>query len=371
MIEIMSINAITIGPRFRRDFSGVEALAVSIKAVGLLQPPGVTPDGRLLWGECRLRACRNLGWTAIPVTVRDVEPSDWTAVEAAENFARKDFTLSEAVAIKRALEPKLKAEAEVRRKAGTLVQSLHKGKTREHAAAVTGFSHETLRKAEAVVEAAETEPAKFAKLAVDMDRTGRVEGPYKRLRVARQAEAIRAEPPPLPGKGPYRVIVADPPWPYELRRSDPSHRATHPYPQMSLAEIAALDVPSIASPDAILWLWTTNHHMREAFTVVDAWGFEHKTILTWAKDRIGYGDWLRGQTEHVLFAVRGSPVVTLAAHSTLLRASVGAHSQKPAEFFELVKALCPAPPGGYLELFARQTRPGWDSWGDEVNVAAE
>jgi hypothetical protein len=72
-----------------------------------------------------------------------------------------------------------------------------------------------------VVEAAETEPEKYGKLLEDMDRTGRVNGVYKRLNIAKQAELIRKEPPPLPGNGPHRVIVADPPWPYEIRDEDP------------------------------------------------------------------------------------------------------------------------------------------------------
>src|SRR5262245_60971158 len=60
----------------------------------------------------------------------------------------------------------------------------------------------------------------------------------------------------------------------------------------------------------ILWLWTTNYYLRHAYTVLDAWGYEAKTILTWAKDRFGNGDWLRSRTEHCLLAVRGKPVVT-------------------------------------------------------------
>ena len=97
--------------------------------------------------------------------------------------------------------------------------------------------------------AAEAEPDRFGGLLADMDRTGRVNGVFKRLRVAQQAAAIRVEPPPLPGRGPYRVIVADPPWPYDVDTPDPRDRATYPYPQMSLAEIAALDVGSIAAPE--------------------------------------------------------------------------------------------------------------------------
>jgi hypothetical protein len=87
----------------------------------------------------------------------------------------------------------------------------------------------------AIAKAAKVEPGKFGKLKEDMDRTGRVDGPFKRLKVMRQAAAIRQEEPSLPGRGPYRVIVADPPWPYEIRKEDPSHRGIHPYPSMSIA----------------------------------------------------------------------------------------------------------------------------------------
>ena len=240
---------------------------------------------------------------------------------------------------------------------------MHGGKTRDKIGALAGVSGRTVEKIAKVVEAAEAEPERYGKLLADMDRTGQVNGVYKRLRVIQQAEQLRAAPPPLPG-GPYRVIVADPPWPYEKRTEDPSNRATYDYPAMSIAAICALPVRSLADDDSILWLWTTNHHMREAFDVVDAWGFEQKTILTWAKDRFGTGDWLRGQTEHVLFAVRGRPIVTLTNESTRLDAPVGAHSAKPEAFFCLVErtlpglALCRAvrpPAAGRLGLLGQRS----------------
>lgn len=108
--------------------------------------------------------------------------------------------------------------------------------------------------------------------------------------------------------------------------------------------------------------------MRPAFDVLDAWGFTHKTILTWAKNNFGCGEWLRGQTEHVLMAARGQPVKELTHQTTLLHAPVRAHSQKPDEFYKLVEKLCPAP--RYAELFARRSRPNWDGHGDEVGSAA-
>src|SRR5262249_39877779 len=113
----------------------------------------------------------------------------------------------------------------------------------------------------------------------------------------------------------------------------------------------------------------TNHHMREALEILDAWGFELKTILTWAKDKMGTGDWLRGQTEHCIMAVRGKPVVTLKDQTTLLRARAGGRSVKPREFYDLVESLCPAP--RYAVLFSRyQHGERWDCHGDEAPTEA-
>ncbi len=108
--------------------------------------------------------------------------------------------------------------------------------------------------------------------------------------------------------------------------------------------------------------------MREAFTVLDAWGFKQKTILTWAKDRMGTGDWLRGQTEHCLLAVRGKPVVELTNQTTLLHGPLRANSQKPVEFYDFIERLCPAP--RYAYLFSRYGHnEKWDCHGDEAPPA--
>jgi N6-adenosine-specific RNA methylase IME4 len=290
--------------------------------------------------------------------------------EFAENAVRKDFTLSEAVAIKRALEPLEKAAAKARQGTRTdkhpgNLPRCSKGRAADKAAGATGIARRTLEKAEAVVDAAAAEPEKYGHLLADMDRTGKANGAFNRLSVMKQTAVIRAEPPPLPNRGPYRVIVADPPWPYEVRQEDPSHRATHPYPQMSIAQICAFNAAEIAHEDCILWLWTTNHHMRESYAVLDAWGFQPKTILTWGKDKMGTGDWLRGQSEHCHLAVRCKPTVTLTSQTTLLHGPLRANSQKPAEFYDLVESLCPAP--RYANLFSRyQHNDKWDCHGDEA-----
>ena len=366
MERSVPISAIKVDGRHRKDMGDIDALAASIEDVGLLQPIGITPGFDLVFGKRRLQAFQELGRSEIPARFVDIEHV--VDGEQHENEIRKDFTPEERVHIGRTIEKRLgDRQGQRTDKLVEKVPQVEPGaKTREVAAKRAGFgNNRTYRQAKEIVEAAEAEPERFGKLVDAMNRTGRVNGPYRRLKVARQAADIRREPPPLPNKGPYRVIVADPPWPYELRTEDPSHRAALSYPTMSVEQICALTVRGIAHEHCILWLWTTNVHMRPAFDVLDAWGFIPKTILTWGKDRFGCGEWLRGQTEHVLLAARGQPIVELTNQSTLLHAPVGAHSQKPEAFYELVEKLCPAP--RYAELFARTERPGWDGHGNEMD----
>ena len=215
-------------------------------------------------------------------------------------------------------------------------------------------------KASAVLEAAQENPA-LSRLVDQMERSGKVNAALRQVNKLQAADAINAEPIPMPA-GPFRVIVADPPWLYESRVGDFTHRADLPYPSMQIDEICALPVESLAHDDCILWLWTTNAHMRESYAVLDAWGFQSKTILTWAKDRIGTGDWLRGQTEHCHLAIRGKPTILTTGQGTVIHGPLQAHSQKPDSFYALVETICP---GSKLEMFCRSPRDGWAVWGNE------
>ena len=359
------IGGIVVGERHRRDMGDIAALAASMRELGLLQPVVVRPDGRLIAGQRRLQAAKLLGWTEIPITVVDLAAV--VRGEFAENAVRKDFTLSEAVAIKRALEPLEKVAAQQRMRVGKPSGNFPKGRALDNVAKVVGKDRKTIERAEAIVDAAEAEPERFGPLLADMDRTGRVNGVYRRLENARQSERIRSEPPPLPGNGPYRSIVADPPWPYELARNDPSTRGVHPYPTMHIDEVCALPVAPLASDDCVLWLWVPSMLLANGTggRVVEAWGFSPRTILTWAKNKMGNGTWLRGQTEHCVMAVRGKPVVTLTNQTTLLHAPARGHSVKPVEFYELVESLCPAL--RYADLFSRyRHNDKWDCHGDEA-----
>ena len=361
--ETRAINDIVIGERSRRDMGDIVGLAANIAEIGLLQPIALRSDGVLIAGERRLQAAVSLGWTTIPVHVVDLE--EVIRGEFAENVHRKDFSPSELVAIGQEVERIERERAKERMTLGKVSTGSGTGKARDKIAARLGISGKTYEHAKAVVDAAAAEPERFGKLLADMDRTGRVNGVYRRLKIAKQAESIRAEPPPLPNRGPYRVAVVDLPWPYEVRDEDPTRRGVLPYCTMSIEQMCALPVPSILHQQAIVWLWTTNHYMRDAYTVLDAWGLTEKTILTWVKDRFGCGDWLRGQTEHCIFAVRGRPTVTLTNETTVLHAPARGHSAKPPEFYDMVERLCPAP--RYADLFSYyRHNKRWDCHGDEA-----
>lgn len=188
-----------------------------------------------------------------------------------------------------------------------------------------------------------------------------IKAAIKKLNKERQiAEIEQLEPP----QGKYHVIVVDPPWKYDNRAEDETHRAANPYPSMTVSEmIEQIPIPDLSLDDSILWLWTTNAFMQQAHEVAAAWEFEVKTILTWVKNKMGTGDWLRGQTEHCLMCVKGSPVVDLTNQTTVIYGPLREHSRKPDSFYELVESLCP---GTKIELNARQAREGWVSHGSEA-----
>lgn len=372
------IEAIKIGERHRKDFGDLTSLARAIDAEGLLQPIAITPDNVLIGGERRLRAWEFTRFRNQEIPVHVVDLDEIVRGEWSENANRKDFTPSEIVAIKRALAPKLQAEAKERQALagpengrGVKTTGLGnfpepvKGRAADKLGAFVGKDRKTIEKMEAVVAAAEAEPEKYAELVEKMDKSGKVSGPYKRLQVMKQSEAIRREEPAIPSRGPYRVIVVDPPWPSEPNKPVPEGRAYFPYPTMSIDQICAVPVASVAAEDCVLWLWVTNFHMRYAFRVLDAWGFGEKSIVTWVKDKMGHGQNLRGKTEHCILATRGNPIIDLRAQTTVLEGRVRHHSQKPLKFYQLVESLCPA--SRYAEFFARgPVRSGWDGHGDQA-----
>jgi N6-adenosine-specific RNA methylase IME4 len=165
--------------------------------------------------------------------------------------------------------------------------------------------------------------------------------------------------------GKYRTIVIDPPWAAsDSADNDAIGRSQPNYSTMTLEEIAALPVEELAFDDGChLYLWARNRTVKDSFQLIEDWGFRYITMLTWCKPDIGLGLYFRNNTEPVLFAVRGSRLLARADVGTWFEADRSKHSAKPETFFEIVES-CSA--GPRLEMFAREDREGWHTWGAEV-----
>lgn len=207
---------------------------------------------------------------------------------------------------------------------------------------------------------------------------------------------------------PYATIVADPPWSYagstyNGRTSPWRSTSTQSYSLMSIEDVCALPVSGIAAADAHLYLWAVNPLLHRAYEVVEAWGFQPDTVLTWCKPGPGLGAGFRSNTEQLIVARRGtrgnptcgncggrsrgnnkcicdSPTLRSQGKSvqpmrpfestgngSWFKAPRGAHSAKPPLFQDLVEQMSPGP---YVELFCRNPRFGWDSWGKGYEIGA-
>lgn len=171
--------------------------------------------------------------------------------------------------------------------------------------------------------------------------------------------------------GPFDLIMADPPWTFRTRslKGITAKGAGGQYATMTLSEIAALPVASVAAPNCLLWLWATNPMLPEALHVLRAWGFDYRTAGHWSKktadgcQAFGTGYILRCAGEPFLIGVRGQ-VKTARNVRSVIEGPIREHSRKPDEAFAAAEALIPG--AKRLELFSRQPRAGWETWGDEA-----
>lgn len=173
----------------------------------------------------------------------------------------------------------------------------------------------------------------------------------------------------------YDIIVADPPWKFASNSKDkPGRNPMRHYDCMTDAAIKALPVIEWANPKALLFMWTTVPMLERSMSVPTAWGFKYVSSLIWNKRRIGTGHWVRNRHEIVIIAKRGKfPCPKPAPFlDSIFDDPRREHSRKPDSLQIRIDEVWPD--HAKLEMFARQTRPGWDVWGnqtDKYEVAAE
>ncbi len=167
----------------------------------------------------------------------------------------------------------------------------------------------------------------------------------------------------------FRTIVADPPWELSMRgkrkRSrEPNLPESLSYPTMTLDAICDLPVARIAADDCHLYLWTTNQHLPDGFKVMKAWGFKYLAPIHWIKPS-GVGNWFVHRTQTLLMGYKSRCRFERERYhpNIITTGNPKRHSEKPDETYSLIEAVSCEP---RLEMFARNKRPGWSVWGNEV-----
>ena len=176
-------------------------------------------------------------------------------------------------------------------------------------------------------------------------------------------EKVKKMATPLDAQGLFQTIVIDPPWDWgDEGDVNQFGRAKPEYSTIPFDDIKNLPINKIADQNCHLYLWVTNRSLPKAFALIDAWGFRYITCLTWCKPSIGMGNYFRGSTEQILFAVKGSQQLKRHDVGTYFTAPRGDnHSSKPDEFYKLVESCSYKP---FIDIFGRKNRDGWFVWGE-------
>jgi N6-adenosine-specific RNA methylase IME4 len=172
----------------------------------------------------------------------------------------------------------------------------------------------------------------------------------------------------------FSVILADPPWLFRTRSEKGKGRsAEQHYACLKIEDIKALPVESVSARDSALFLWATGPLLPEAIEVMRCWGFTYRCVaFTWVKRtplgkfwHWGMGYWTRSNAEFCLLGARGDIRRVSAGVHSVLDDPVMNHSSKPHTAYDRIEALM-GPEQDYLELFARNARPGWTAEGLEL-----
>jgi N6-adenosine-specific RNA methylase IME4 len=349
-----------------------EALVADIRVNGLREAIWLHPNGSILDGRNRYRACveakvkpRFRTWPCDESPVKfilslnlrrrhlnesqkgrlSLKVEEWLAKEAQE----------------RQLETRAKPGEKVGKVSATWRSPLDKGKASQQAAHLIGIGARTVERAKQLEAAAKQNP-KASELAAEVD-AGKTTLTHA-LRILRK-EAV-TEAAKLPSDK-FRVIYADPPWKYNDKLMLDAYGSTeYHYPTMTLAELCALPIADLAEDNAVLFLWVTSPLLIEAAPpVIKAWGFTYKASFMWDKVKHNVGNYNSVRHEFLLVATRGSCTPDVPKlYDSVVSIERTEHSRKPPEFRQMIEALYPY--GKRLELFARETVKGWTAWGAET-----
>ena len=357
-----------IPPLTPDEYSGLEA---SILEEGCRDALVVWND-TLVDGHNRYEICtkHNIPFTTVN---KEFESREDVIIWIIKNqFGRRNITLYDRARLALRLKPVLAEKAKENQGTRTDIFP-NSGKssinTDKDLAKASGVGHDTLHKV-GVIEAKGSDEMKAQLRAGDVSVNKAYEAirrkekedarEAQRKKNAEKVEQLRT---PLEAQGLFQTIVIDPPWDWgDEGDVNQFGRAKPDYHTMPIEDIKALPVNEIADENCHLYLWVTNRSLPKAFDLIEAWGFRYITCITWVKPNIGMGNYFRGSTEQILFAVKGSQLLKRKDVGTYFEAPRGeGHSAKPDEFYALAESCSYAP---YIDIFGRKERDGWTVWGE-------
>lgn len=346
-----------------------EKLRDDIKENGLIESIWLHPDGRIIDGRHRHRACSELG---IEPKTRTYQGESPTLFVVSLNLARRHLSSSQKALLSIELLPHLESEAKERmsagggdKKSGTQRIAdpiVGAGEAREQAAKATGTNRQYVSDAKKL---AATRPDLIEKV-----RKGEASIPEAK-KIARKEEQekrhaeLAAQPTPEPVDGVFDLIYVDPPWRYDFSETD-SRKIENHYPTEAIENICSIKPP--AADNCLMLMWATAPKLMEAVELLGEWGFDYITHAVWDKQKIGMGYWFRGQHELLLVCTKGkvSPPIDKFRQSSIFSEARGKHSAKPDCVYQWIESAFPGMTK--CEMFCRKPREGWSAWGKEASL---
>jgi|688.fasta_scaffold136060_3 N6-adenosine-specific RNA methylase IME4 len=381
------MNTITIDPEFKALIPPLAPEELAQLEANILQDgcrdPLVTWQGTLIDGHNRHAICTKHGIEFETVAMEFADRSHVKEWIIRNQFGRRNLLPYVRTELALELEKTIAARSRQGKrtdipKDDNFFQKSEKSEplnATKELAAIAGVSHDTVAKVKKII--AKAAPEVKAKLAsgeisinqahLQITRTEKEEKRESRREENRAKVAEAATPEEIAESGAkFATIMIDPPWDWgDEGDQDQLGRARPDYATMSKEQLLALPLPDLADDDCHLYLWITNRSLPKGFELMERWGFRYVTAITWAKPHFGMGNYFRGQTEHVLFGVKGSQPLKRKDVGTLFESArgKGGHSSKPPEFYKLVESCSPGP---FLEMFSRSEREGWKTWGENA-----
>ena len=318
-------------------------LSTDIKKNGLIDPIWLY-EGKILDGRNRYRACQEAG---IEPRFQPYPGDDPLQHVISLNLHRRHLNESQRAVVASRLANMRQGERTDIEPSANLPNVI----SQAEAAKMLNVSERMVRTVKAIEREA---PERLSEINLGKETATKI---YKLIKRAEPP----AEPLPLP-LGIYNVIYADPPWKYDFSETT-TREIENQYSTMSLDEIKAIPIP--ADENSVLFLWATAPKLLEAIEVMQAWGYQYKSNAVWDKKIIGLGYWFRGQHELLLVGTKGhfSPPAQELRISSVIESKRTKHSKKPDLIYETLEKMFPA--GKFLEMFARDSRDKWTSWGNE------